>query len=116
MMYSLLLTGFRSLRMASWVRRLLGGVILAIIGVACLPYFLHAGPAPAWLGEFAGQLAANQGMQMQVKAMRMEGWGRVTLDDVVLQPRAQIPEVEEVSAEQVVVIFDWLPLIQGRIP
>lgn len=116
MFYSMLLTWFRSLRIASWVRRVLGGMAVAVLLVACLPYFLHAGPAPAWLGDFAGQLAANQGMQMHVKAIRMEGWGRATLEDVVLQPRAQIPELEEVSAERVVVIFDWLPLIQGQIP
>lgn len=116
MFYSLLLTWFRSLRMAGWLRRLIGGVVLAVISVACLPYFLHAGPAPAWLGEFAGQLAANQGMQMQVKEMRLEGWGRAVLDDVVLQPNSQLPEVEEVSAERVVMIFDWLPLMRGEVP
>ena len=92
MVYSLLLTWFRTLRMANWVRRLIGAAILAILSVACLPYFLHAGPAPAWLGEFAGQLAANQGMQLQVKEMRLEGWGRATLDDVVFHPRSQVPK------------------------
>lgn len=116
MVYSLLLTWFRTLRMANWVRRLIGAAILAILSVACLPYFLHAGPAPAWLGEFAGQLAANQGMQLQVKEMRLEGWGRATLDDVVFHPRSQVPEVEEVRAERVVMVFDWLPLIRGESP
>lgn len=116
MVYSLLLTWFRSLRMASWMRRLIGGAALAIICIACLPYFLHAGPAPAWLGEIAGQVAANQGMYIQVKEMRLEGWGRATLNDVVFRPRSQLPELEEVRAERVILIFDWLPLMRGQMP
>lgn len=97
-------------------RRILGLTAVLVAFVSVLPYFLHFGPGPAWLGELATKWAASRGIEVTMASVRLRGWGEVVIDGAHLAEGWEAYGLGEAEAERLHIRLDWRPLLAGEAP